>query len=736
MLKLFGQFTERKDVYARSVGTKSFAEIVSPKAFPAAGDCETFLSEGVKSIKVSSFGVKDSEAYLACCLVFRFSGEALSPTDWTLFHGWTKQCVEGCSWNSVRVKVKAVGVVPSQIPIIYKGGRFIVQVVIEDRRTFIDGWKGLGPDVFVRVSAHNSGSTDSGRNVDVTESGIDEASRRRDRTEIDRSASQLTKAMLSKPEEQGLETPEQECTDLELEEGELGQGEKDDQLIFSFGKFLSLPEEVILGRDDETDMEAATRELEPLGLDALFCEGQSLVVCGGSPTGPPKHAEALSSEGAEMGSRDNLFGPSGAEECFFKELSVGPNGDSCRIGLRIGGTSSTVAHQEELFFPELGRKRDTNSDSLSDSGSDEPPDVRDNGDGVGTKAADAPFETTSREETDENEDSMVLNISLLLAEEMGLKIDGSRSDADKMVIQVRKEVLAKRKSAALSSHSDVFFLCGSRNVDWSAKDSVGASGGLLTVWDKSKFEATAQWVGSFTTVVVLDSIVDGFRWCLVNCYGPCDRILKPAFIEELKAIAQWWLMPICVMGDFNLVRSLQEVSGVERSRVEMDLLNDLIADFEWVDLPLCGGKFTWTNFHGIPSMSRLDRVLISEEWESNFPDYKVNVLPRVCSDHNPLLLSAGTEEFFKRPWKFELMWMEHPEFTTFLHSVWGDRVVGSGGMFLLPLRLKLVKKKFKLWNKKVFKCNETEIAKRLSTIADLDREEESDVWSEDLRIQR
>ncbi|CAN0857274.1 Putative AC transposase [Linum grandiflorum] len=51
------------------------------------------------------------------------------------------------------------------------------------------------------------------------------------------------------------------------------------------------------------------------------------------------------------------------------------------------------------------------------------------------------------------------------------------------------------------------------------------------------------------------------KLALVNCYGPCERDLKPAFLVELSTLMHWWPLPLCVAGDFNVVRSRDDVQG-------------------------------------------------------------------------------------------------------------------------------------------------------------------------------
>jgi len=50
------------------------------------------------------------------------------------------------------------------------------------------------------------------------------------------------------------------------------------------------------------------------------------------------------------------------------------------------------------------------------------------------------------------------------------------------------------------------------------------------------------------------------------------------------------------------------------------------------------GDFTWSNGR---AWSKLDRFLVSASWEVRFPDLRQNRLPRLCSDHYPIMLEIA-----------------------------------------------------------------------------------------------
>lgn len=68
--------------------------------------------------------------------------------------------------------------------------------------------------------------------------------------------------------------------------------------------------------------------------------------------------------------------------------------------------------------------------------------------------------------------------------------------------------------------------------------------------------------------------------------------------------------------------------------------SDFIAECGLVDLDMSGGLFTWSNGRNFQSWSRIDRFLVSSCWESVYPELFQRRMPRLFSDHFPLLLEG------------------------------------------------------------------------------------------------
>jgi hypothetical protein len=52
-----------------------------------------------------------------------------------------------------------------------------------------------------------------------------------------------------------------------------------------------------------------------------------------------------------------------------------------------------------------------------------------------------------------------------------------------------------------------------------------------------------------------------------------------------------------------------------------------------MDIPLVGGSFTWSGNHDPLVWSKVDRFLLSLDWEAHFPNVSQRRLPKVLSDH-------------------------------------------------------------------------------------------------------
>ncbi len=129
---------------------------------------------------------------------------------------------------------------------------------------------------------------------------------------------------------------------------------------------------------------------------------------------------------------------------------------------------------------------------------------------------------------------------------------------------------------------------------------------------------------------------------------------------------------------------------------------DFISELELIDLPLVDGQFTWSNNQDSPSKSRLDRFLVSTDWEDQFSHMAQKALPYFMSNHCLISLDSGTYIRGKSYFKFENMWLRHEAFTGNVRQWWGRYDFQGSPSFVLASKLKMLKEDIKKWNKESF----------------------------------
>ena len=98
-------------------------------------------------------------------------------------------------------------------------------------------------------------------------------------------------------------------------------------------------------------------------------------------------------------------------------------------------------------------------------------------------------------------------------------------------------------------------------------------------------------------------------------------------------------------------------------------------------------------------MRKLDRVLVNEKWNLNFPLSEARFFPSGMSeDHSPMMVKViDNDQNIKKPFRFFDMWMDHDEFMPLVKKVW-DQNSGGCPMYQLCCKLRKLKQELKLFN--------------------------------------
>jgi hypothetical protein len=167
-------------------------------------------------------------------------------------------------------------------------------------------------------------------------------------------------------------------------------------------------------------------------------------------------------------------------------------------------------------------------------------------------------------------------------------------------------------------------------------------------------------------------------------------------------LCSWWSLPWCIGGDFNVTRFSSERSGDIHLCSAMIEFSGFIANQSLLDLPLAEGSSTWSIAQDPPMWSRIDRFLVSHDWEAWFPLVSQKRLSRLISDHFPILLDCGNVSRGRRPFKFENMWLKEEGFVGLVKQWWDSYSFQDSSSFVLACKLKALKQDLKKWNDEVF----------------------------------
>ncbi|VVB02234.1 unnamed protein product [Arabis nemorensis] len=179
---------------------------------------------------------------------------------------------------------------------------------------------------------------------------------------------------------------------------------------------------------------------------------------------------------------------------------------------------------------------------------------------------------------------------------------------------------------------------------------------------------------------------------------PLWNLLKDLTASNIMQNSQW-----IVMGDFNQVLSLSEVSSLLPSTVCLQGLADL------QDYLSISGLFDlsprgWTNKSSVnPKAHKLDRALVNEKWQDEFPDSNAFFDVPGGFDHSPILVTLAND-LGRRKIRFNFFnfFTSHPEYSQLMELAWNCQMIASNPMFSLYQRLRSAKLCCKSLNQRSF----------------------------------
>ncbi|TVU21770.1 hypothetical protein EJB05_31429, partial [Eragrostis curvula] len=173
---------------------------------------------------------------------------------------------------------------------------------------------------------------------------------------------------------------------------------------------------------------------------------------------------------------------------------------------------------------------------------------------------------------------------------------------------------------------------------------------------------------SLTTV--LSSNTTDLSLTITNVYAPSDHRDSRQFLDGLAELAGHIAGPWLVVGDFNLVRDLSDKNNNSFNANLAAAFNSTLHSLALLELPLLDRLFTWTNNRSSPTLARLDRVFINNDFASLCPNTTLSSLPRITSDHTPFLATISTTIPKPSSFRFDTSWLRYPDFLPAVLPAW------------------------------------------------------------------
>ncbi|KAA3487439.1 reverse transcriptase [Gossypium australe] len=225
-------------------------------------------------------------------------------------------------------------------------------------------------------------------------------------------------------------------------------------------------------------------------------------------------------------------------------------------------------------------------------------------------------------------------------------------------------------------------------------EAVGFLGGIWVGWKESVRIQIIQNHPQFILLLVNDCVSNN-SFFITFVYGNPNRSKRKILWEGLKAAMPPQSTPWILIGDFNAILDPEDKRSPCTLGKICKLFGNFVDSYGLQDSGYSGPKFTWQR--GGTSV-RLDRALANDAWMESFPQCLILNLPRVKSDHRPILLSTRTymELDTGRPFRFLAGWTKHNNFPTFVKDKWiyGGNMAESLNRFTYHV---------KEWNNKVYR---------------------------------
>lgn len=223
-------------------------------------------------------------------------------------------------------------------------------------------------------------------------------------------------------------------------------------------------------------------------------------------------------------------------------------------------------------------------------------------------------------------------------------------------------------------------------------------------WRDNEFRMLATQDQEQVIHLTLSSVTQQHSFVLSLVYAKHTATQRQHLWRVLCDFSTGLQLPWLIGGDFNTFRAIDDHNG--RSTPSLSALqdfNDCIEVCSLMSPPYQGTRYTWDEGRGLGRVrQRLDWTFINSLMYDMFDTLRLTHLPRVTSDHTPLLIQCQlSTQPIRRSFRFLDAWLHHPDFHNYVRHAWLSYPT-TGGMRGFYDKLFSLKKDIQQWNKAIF----------------------------------
>ncbi|KAJ0545596.1 putative RNA-directed DNA polymerase [Helianthus annuus] len=250
-------------------------------------------------------------------------------------------------------------------------------------------------------------------------------------------------------------------------------------------------------------------------------------------------------------------------------------------------------------------------------------------------------------------------------------------------------------------------------------DADGRSGGLLSLWNLCVFKKELE-VKNQNFILLKGKVIgEGVDLIIVNIYGSTLKTNRRRMWEELleakNMINGHWIM----LGDFNEVRFPEERFNSQFDASAAMCFNSFISRGGFQEYNMGGMRFTFLAGDG-SNLSKIDRVLVCNNFMDKWPNASLLALNRKITDHSPLILSTVNNSFGPSPFRLFNSWFTLDGFDEAvkrgLNKICDSRFKDE----VVAVKLKAIKDELKIWRKNNKDEEERDLTEAQNKITQLD----------------